>query len=320
MEVALNQPVFLTLGAGALRQINWQAHGRRKIVIKKARQVAHKWTPLGAHLAVNTHYRTWALGGIMRLSETVESAGWSRSLQESRYQFKCQIQIKGQNLRRWQERQNWTDSKLTTKLTQDDQQLVLSLPARSLGGLTSCQNLKMKGVGKGHKSGWRVGSVTMASSRIQTFEVANVMGVRSECSRPKDWTAWFSPTLTSVMHGNGTICKEVVWQCEWSRLREFMTDHDDWSRDETWKQFKFSLVSEQMGFLLRSEVVDENKGEARLSKQWLECNDKYTFVPKVVSLCNCESMIHATKWNLRAPPRPVLRVVYVVSVLLKILQ
>jgi len=45
-----------------------------------------------------------------------------------------QAQIKGHNQReyedRWQGWQNWTDEKLATKLTKDDQQPVLLLPAR----------------------------------------------------------------------------------------------------------------------------------------------------------------------------------------------
>jgi len=45
-----------------------------------------------------------------------------------------QVQIKGHNKReyedKWQGWQNWTDEKLATKLTQDDQQPVLLLPAR----------------------------------------------------------------------------------------------------------------------------------------------------------------------------------------------
>ena len=45
-----------------------------------------------------------------------------------------QVQIKGHNQReyedKWQGWQNWTDDKLATKLTKDDQQPVLLLPAR----------------------------------------------------------------------------------------------------------------------------------------------------------------------------------------------
>jgi len=46
---------------------------------------------------------------------------------ESMVEF--QVQIKGHN-KREQGWQNWTDEKLATKLTKDDQQPVLLLPAR----------------------------------------------------------------------------------------------------------------------------------------------------------------------------------------------
>ena len=65
-----------------------------------------------------------------------------------------QAQIKGHNQReyedKWQGWQNWTDEKLATKLTKDDQQPVLLLPAR--WGLTHCQSLKVEDEGKGHTS------------------------------------------------------------------------------------------------------------------------------------------------------------------------
>jgi len=51
---------------------------------------------------------------------------------ESTVEF--QVQIKGHNQQeyedKWQGWQNWTDDKLATKLTKDDQQPVLLLPAR----------------------------------------------------------------------------------------------------------------------------------------------------------------------------------------------
>ena len=67
-----------------------------------------------------------------------------------------QVQIKGHNQReyedKWQGWQNWTDEKLATKLTKDDQQPVIgSCYYQPGGGLTRCQNLKVKGGGKGHK-------------------------------------------------------------------------------------------------------------------------------------------------------------------------
>jgi len=63
------------------------------------------------------------------------------------------IIIKGHNQQecenKWQEWQNWTDDKLATNLTKDDQQPLLLLPAKRW--LTRCQNLKVKGGGKRHK-------------------------------------------------------------------------------------------------------------------------------------------------------------------------
>jgi len=68
----------------------------------------------------------------------VKNARWSMRPQkagdglDSMVEF--QVQIKGHNQReyedRWQGWQNWTDEKLATKLTKNDQQPVLLLPAR----------------------------------------------------------------------------------------------------------------------------------------------------------------------------------------------
>ena len=88
--------------------------------------------PLGARLAVNTHN----MGG--RFVESVKNARWSMSPQEAgdglKSMVEFQVQIKGHNQReyknKWQGWQNWTDEKLATKLTKDDQQPVLLQPAR----------------------------------------------------------------------------------------------------------------------------------------------------------------------------------------------
>jgi len=88
--------------------------------------------PLGANLAVNTHN----MGG--RFVESVKNAWWSMSPQEAgdglESMVEFQVQIKRHNQReyedKWQEWQNWTDEKLATKLTKDDQQPVLLLLAR----------------------------------------------------------------------------------------------------------------------------------------------------------------------------------------------
>jgi len=93
--------------------------------------------PLGARFAVNTHN----MGG--RLVESVKNARWLISPQEAGDGLEAiiiisivefQVQIKGHNQReyedKWQGWQNWTDEKLATKLTKNDQQPVLLLPAR----------------------------------------------------------------------------------------------------------------------------------------------------------------------------------------------
>ena len=94
-----------------------------------------KWRLNGCHLArlvVNTHN----MG--RRFVESLKNARRSMSPQEAGYGIKSivvfQVHIKGHNQReyedKWQGRQNWTDEKLATKLTKDDQQPVLLLPAR----------------------------------------------------------------------------------------------------------------------------------------------------------------------------------------------
>jgi len=90
--------------------------------------------PLGTRLAVITHN----MGG--RFVESVKNAQWLMSPQEAGDGLESivefQVQIKGHNQReyedKWQGWQNWTDEKLATKLTKDDQQPepVLLLPAK----------------------------------------------------------------------------------------------------------------------------------------------------------------------------------------------
>jgi hypothetical protein len=90
--------------------------------------------PLGARLAENTHN----MGGRFVELESVKNAHWSMSPQEAGDGLESivdfQVQIKGHNQReheyKWQGWQNWTDGKLATNLTKDDQQPVLLLPAR----------------------------------------------------------------------------------------------------------------------------------------------------------------------------------------------
>jgi len=109
-----------------------QRNAEVKSIINKDRQVAPKRMPLVARLAVNTHNVGW------RFVESVKNARWSMSPQEAGDGLESivefQVQIKGHNHReyedKWQGWQNWTDEKLVTKPTKDDQQPVLLLPAR----------------------------------------------------------------------------------------------------------------------------------------------------------------------------------------------
>ena len=88
--------------------------------------------PLDARLIVNTHDIE------ERFLESVKNARWLISLQEAGCGFESiiefQVQIKGYKQRKyedkWQGWQNWTDEKIATKLTKDDQQPDLLLPAR----------------------------------------------------------------------------------------------------------------------------------------------------------------------------------------------
>jgi len=136
MEVALNQTTFLTqvqaLLGKAISEHTTQQNAEVKSIINKDRQVAPKRMPLGARLAVNTQN----MG--RRYVESVKDARWSMSPQEAgdglESIIEFQVQIKGHKPRdyedKWQGWQNWTDEKLATKLTKDDQQPVLLLPAR----------------------------------------------------------------------------------------------------------------------------------------------------------------------------------------------
>jgi len=125
----LNQSTFLTqaqaLLGKAISEHTTQQNSEVKSIINKDRQVAPKRLPSGARLAVNTHN----MGE--RFVESVKNARWSMSPQEAGDGLESivefQVQIKGHNQQGWQ---NWTDEKLATKLTKDDQQLVLLLPAR----------------------------------------------------------------------------------------------------------------------------------------------------------------------------------------------
>jgi len=136
MEVALNQTTFLTqaqaLLGKAISEHATQQNADVKSIINKNRQVAPKRMPLGARLAVNTR----KMGG--RFVESVKNARCSISSQEAEDGLasivEFWVQIKRHNQRecedKWQGWKNWTAEKLATKLTMDDQQPVLLLPAR----------------------------------------------------------------------------------------------------------------------------------------------------------------------------------------------
>jgi len=133
MEAALNQTTFLTQAQALLGKVisehTTQRNAEVKSIIIKYRQVAPKRIPLGACLAVNTHN----MGGCF--VESVKNAWWSISPQEAvdglESTVELQVQVKGHNQReyedKWQGWQDWTDEKLATKLTKDDQQPVLLL-------------------------------------------------------------------------------------------------------------------------------------------------------------------------------------------------
>jgi len=194
MEAAWNQTTFLTqaqaLLGKAISKHTTQRNAEVKSIINKDRQVAPKRMPLGARLAVNTH----SMGG--RFVESVQNARWSMSPQEAgdglESIVECQVQIKGHNQQeyedKWQGWQNWTDEKLATKLTKDDQQPVLLLQARwwpdtlpefESGGWWQ----------KPHTRG-RCRQCKCSSVENPSFRSSQCLGVRSK-SRPrvKDWTA-----------------------------------------------------------------------------------------------------------------------------------
>jgi len=81
MEAAWNQPTFLTqaqtLLGKAISEHTTQRNAEVKSINNKDRQVAPKWMPLGARLAVNTQN----MGGCF--VESVKNARWSMSPQEA---------------------------------------------------------------------------------------------------------------------------------------------------------------------------------------------------------------------------------------------
>jgi len=88
--------------------------------------------PLGARLAVITHNMGGCFIESVKKAQLLMSPQEARDALESILEF--QVQIKGHNQRENEEKlqgwQNWTDEKLATKQTKDDQQPVLLLPAK----------------------------------------------------------------------------------------------------------------------------------------------------------------------------------------------
>ena len=97
-----------------------------------------------------------------------------------------QDQIKGHNQReyedKWQGWQNWTVEKLATKLTQDDQQPVLLLPAR--WWLDTSQEFESGGWWQRPHTRVRCRQCKYCLVENSIVDAASVMGVRSKF-RPK---------------------------------------------------------------------------------------------------------------------------------------
>jgi len=274
MEAALNQTTFLTqeqaLLGKAISEHTTQRYAGVKSIINKACQVAPKQMPLGLRLAVNT-YNIWG-----RFVESVKNARWSMSPQEvgDRLEsiFEFQVKIKEHNQReyedKWQGWQNWTDEKLATKLTKDDQQLVLLLPARwwpdtlpefENGGWwqrphtrVRCRQCKCSLV---ENPSFKSGKCHGCGKQMKT-KGKRLDGIVFTNADPR-----YAGKLDNPQGGDTAMLMHQV--------REVMTVNQEMTDESSW----IWLTSEQMGFSLRSEFANENHGEAGSSKQ---CNDQRT--------------------------------------------
>jgi len=116
----------------AISEHTTQQNAEVKSIINKDPQVAPKRMPLGARLAVITHNMGGCFIESVKKAQLLMSPQEARDALESILEF--QVQIKGHNQRENEEKlqgwQNWTDEKLATKQTKDDQQPVLLLPAK----------------------------------------------------------------------------------------------------------------------------------------------------------------------------------------------
>ena len=226
--------------------------------------------PLGARLAVNTHN----MGG--RFVESVKNARWSMSPQEAgdglKSMVEFQVQIKGHNQReyedKWQGWQNWTDEKLATKLTKDDQQPVLLLPARWWPDTLP----EFESGGWWQRPHKRVRCRQCKCSLVEnpSFKSSKCHGcgkqMKTKGKRPEgivftNADPRYAGKLDDPQGGDATMLMQQV--------REVMTVNQEMTDESSW----IWLTSEQMGFPLRSEFANENHGESGSSRQ---CNDQRT--------------------------------------------
>jgi len=178
---------------------------------------------------------------------------------ESKVEF--HVQIKGHNQReyedKWQGWQNWTDEKLTTKLTKDDQQPVLLLPARwwpdTLPEFESGRWWQ-----RPHK---RVRCRQCKCSLVEnpSFESSKCHGcgkqMQTKGKRPEgivftNADPRYAGKLDDPQGGDTTVLMQQVREV--TTVNQEMTD----------KSSCIWLTSEQMGLPLRSEFANENHGEA----------------------------------------------------------
>jgi len=225
----------------------------------------------GARFVENTHN----MGGCF--VESVKNAQCAMSLQEagdgleSIVQF--QVQIKGHNKReykgKWQGWQNWTDEKLATKLTKDDQQVMLllarrwpnTLPEFESGGLWQRPHMRMRC--RQCKCSL-VEDPSFKSSKCHECEKQmKTKGKRLDGIVFTNVDPRYAGKLDDPQGGDTTMLMQQV--------REVMTVIQEMKDESSW----IWLTSEQMGFPLRSEFANENHGEAGSSKQ-CNLNDQRT--------------------------------------------
>jgi len=273
MEASLNQTTFLTQAQALLGKVigenTTQQNAELKSIINKDSQVSPKQMPLGARLAVNTHN----VGG--HFVESLKNARWLMSPQgagdglESIIDF--QVQIKGHNKReyedKWQRWQNWTDEKLATKLTKDDQQPVLLLPARWWPDMPEFeselwwQRPQTRAKRKRCRCGF-VENLSLRSNKCHGCERRmQTKGERLDGIVFTNADPRYAGKLDDPQGGDTTMRMQQV--------REVMTVNQELEDESNgiWR------TSEQMGFLLWSEFAKGNHEESGSSNQ---CNEQRT--------------------------------------------